>query len=267
MAALASSYSSSSSSAPTRHIRLSSIAIDSTHNHGAISIGRLESIAPFLGSFDRAFDSLTHLALNLRDWRRSEDGFRPFDASRPPFVVRFLAKARNLHTLRLSCFSTIERDVFASIATHCRFEKLVSCQLAVMSIPHTDSLSAFLRPANESLAELCLKQMELWDPVTTWAEWLASLASAPKDDDDDDDNDNNNNSSSYTVFPRLSHICAADLIQEHRGELRVAGRSKFSFEDDWRPGLRDAMEKATTRPWYSPWGIGDMQYPFLHMAI
>ncbi|EUC31309.1 hypothetical protein COCCADRAFT_6763 [Bipolaris zeicola 26-R-13] len=107
--------------AASPHIQLSTIALHKPFHHGAVSIGRLESLAPLLSCFDKTFTSLTHLALNLRDWREQESGFQlapppppsPSSSSsssssattpRAPFIVRFLSKMHNLTSLELSCY-------------------------------------------------------------------------------------------------------------------------------------------------------------------
>ncbi|KAF5847360.1 hypothetical protein GGP41_000089 [Bipolaris sorokiniana] len=62
--------------AASPHMHLSRIALHKPFHHGAVSIGRLEGLAPLLPCFDKAFSTLTHLALNLRDWREQESGFQ-----------------------------------------------------------------------------------------------------------------------------------------------------------------------------------------------
>jgi hypothetical protein len=76
------------------------ILIHEPNHYGAVSIGRLESLAPSLRSFAIAFEKLEILQLNLRDWRDPYSGFE-LESNRAPFVVRFLAKARNVRHLDL----------------------------------------------------------------------------------------------------------------------------------------------------------------------
>jgi len=50
-------------------IRVKKICTHKQFNYGAVSVGRVESLAPFLRNFDGVFEKLEQLELNLRDWR------------------------------------------------------------------------------------------------------------------------------------------------------------------------------------------------------
>ncbi|CAE6995005.1 hypothetical protein CFE70_000019 [Pyrenophora teres f. teres 0-1] len=148
--------------------------------HGAVGIGRLESLAPVLGRFDTAFAKLTFLDLCLRDWRCPDEGFQLDDSARAPFVVRFLAKARELRELRLDCYSVFEDDIFGHMARCCVFPKLERCKLAMLPINvHSPrDLHTFLAPCEDSLVFLGLYNLLLpgGGSEPSWPELLVDLA-------------------------------------------------------------------------------------------
>ncbi|KAJ4372934.1 hypothetical protein N0V83_003225 [Neocucurbitaria cava] len=158
-------------------LRVKVISISPIKNHGAISIGRLESLAPSLRHFDSAFERLEVLCLNLRDWRYPDSGFE-LDTYRAPFVVRFLAKARNVRQLDLNWYSNLEDDLFGEIARHCTFARLESCKLSLFRVNHAADLSSFLAHSNETLRVLSLYHASLCDEESTWQEIFRELASS-----------------------------------------------------------------------------------------
>ncbi|CAA9956413.1 FBOX domain containing protein [Pyrenophora teres f. maculata] len=149
-------------------------------DYGAVGIGRLESLAPVLGRFDTAFAKLTVLSLCLRDWRCPDEGFQLDDSARTPFVVRFLAKARELRELRLDCYSVFEDDIFGHMARCCVFPKLERCKLVMLPINvHSPrDLHTFLAPCEDSLVFLGLYNLLLpgGGSEPSWPELLVDLA-------------------------------------------------------------------------------------------
>lgn len=160
------------------NISITSIRLHPSYPYGAISIGRLESLAPALRNFDTAFASLSVLDLNLRDWRYPDAGFE-LDTHRAPFVVRFLAKARNVKELRLSCYSSLEGDLFGEMARHCCFDNLEVCDLSLFQVNRAADLKMFLAPSARSLRRLRLSRFILRDQSANWEEVLLGLADDP----------------------------------------------------------------------------------------
>ncbi|KAJ8115335.1 hypothetical protein OPT61_g2987 [Boeremia exigua] len=158
--------------------KIGHVGIHEESKHGAISIGRLESLAPSLRCFDAAFENLETLQLNLRDWRSPDTGFE-IEQIRAPFVVRFLAKCRNVRVLELSCYSALEEDLFGALARTCRFNKLQRCRLESFRITHASDLMEFLAPCSDTLEDLQLQHILNTDPETTWAAIFTSLADSP----------------------------------------------------------------------------------------
>lgn len=159
---------------------LSVKAISNHHinNHGAISIGRLESLAPSLRNFDAVLASLEVLQLNLRDWRYPDSGFE-LATHRAPFVIRFLAKARNIKVLDLSCYSSLEDDLFGEMCRHCTFTRLEACKLSLFRINIAADLTAFLVHSSATLKSLSLNHVVLRDEDTAWPALLRNLGSSP----------------------------------------------------------------------------------------
>ena len=156
-------------------ITVRNIYADEEMMYGAVSIGRLESLSPILSKFDHAFEQLRTLNLNLRDWRHPEEGFEPL-IGKTPFVVRFLAKCKNIRSLELSCYSMLEEDIFAEMAQHCHYPHLEYCKLSLFRILAMDDLLTFLYPAKESLQSLSLNHVVLRDDDAEWPDLMNCLA-------------------------------------------------------------------------------------------
>ncbi|KAF2704642.1 hypothetical protein K504DRAFT_506621 [Pleomassaria siparia CBS 279.74] len=147
---------------------------DPKKGYGAVSIGRLEALSPTLSHFDAAFEKLQALSLNLRDWRHPEEGFEPL-IGKTPFVVRFLAKCRNIRSLELSCYSTLEDDMFAELATHCVFPRLESCELGLFRIYTIASLLSLVA-STTTLKTLSLTRIVLRSNTEAWPALIHALA-------------------------------------------------------------------------------------------
>jgi hypothetical protein len=158
-------------------IHVKEIYVHPVDNHGAISIGRLESLAPSLRNFDGAFANLEKLDLNLRDWRQPDTGFE-LEETRTPFAVRFLAKARNVKYLRLSCYSGLIDDFLGEMARHCTFAQLEVCKLSHFRLHNASDLTTLLAPSFLSLKHLELNYMELHDGSLSWMDLLGYLAAS-----------------------------------------------------------------------------------------
>jgi hypothetical protein len=123
-------------------VRLKEVTIHHVDHYGAVSIGRLESVAPSLRNFASIFESLERLELDLRDWRHPDEGFE-LENGRAPFVVRFLAKARNVRHLSLGCYSSLQDDLIGEMARHCTFTS--ACTVLQISSSCSHRLSPHLR--------------------------------------------------------------------------------------------------------------------------
>jgi hypothetical protein len=153
-----------------------SIKTDTWRRHGAVSIGRLESLAPHLRNLDVPIANLQTLELNLRDWRYPEAGFE-VEGDRAPFVVRFLSKCKNVSDLKLSCFSSLDGDLLSEMAKHCEFRNLQRCTLELFRLSSANDLFEFLEPSKDSLQRLSMGHIVLRDDSTTWAEVICRIAS------------------------------------------------------------------------------------------
>jgi hypothetical protein len=157
------------------HVRR--ITVDPSNAYGAVSVGRLESLAPSLRSFETIFESLEELDLNLRDWRCPEEGFE-LENARAPFLVRFLAKARNLRHLSIGCYSILHNDLVGEMARHCVFPYLETCQLSHFRLRTASDLINFLGPSSVRLTSLTLSHIILIDDDVGWPDLLRHLASS-----------------------------------------------------------------------------------------
>ncbi|KAL1792721.1 hypothetical protein ACET3X_009228 [Alternaria dauci] len=233
-------YAIAASKIQVRHIRL-----DCVQTFGAVGIGRLENIAPSLRQFDYVFEKLETLQLHLRDLRSSHSGFE-LEAPGAPFVVRFLAKARNVKELELSCYSSLDGDVFGDMARHCRFEKLETCKLSTMRIQAAEDLLALLRPSEKTLTTVSLVNIRLSDEVTTWTDLLGAIAA------------------SEDVLPKLKDFSLSNVFTLNRSQIWwKARRGLCCIGDDWRGQLFDAINEIEERPSGMPWGITAVVYPFV----
>ncbi|KAJ6285675.1 hypothetical protein J3E71DRAFT_389139 [Bipolaris maydis] len=263
--------------AASPHIRLSRIALHKPFDHGAVSIGRLESLAPLLPCFDKAFSTLTHLALNLRDWREQESGFElapplsPSSSSplppRPPFIVRFLSKMHSLTSLQLSCYSNFEHDVFEQIASHCCFDKLVVCKLSVMRVERIEWLDMFLaRSLRGPLRELCLRHVMLGKREGSgWVEWMKRIAVEQQDLSQE------RVCEGQAVPPApagITHFCFADLFTGQGEVLHVRGSRSLCLGEDWTCQLLNALDSgAQGKEWRPQWDMCASAYPFVGLSM
>jgi hypothetical protein len=158
-------------------IHVNEISVHPKHHYGAVSIGRLESLAPSLRNFDAVFENLERLELNLRDWRYPSTGFE-LEETRAPFVVRFLAKARNVKYLSLSCYSGLSDDLLGELARHCTFTKLEVCTLSHFRLLDASDLCSLLAPSFFTLKGLSLSHVELHDQSRGWMDLLRDLAAS-----------------------------------------------------------------------------------------
>ena len=160
-------------------VTVKNVYLHKVRNYGAISIGRLESLSPFLSKFQGAFENLDTLQINLRDWRYPEEGFEPLTGTVPkaPFVVRFLSKCVNIRRFEVSCFSSLENDMFSELAKHCKFPRMEYCRLELFRIFSMEDLPNFLIGSKSSLRTLSLSHFVLRDESATWADLLRRLAS------------------------------------------------------------------------------------------
>jgi hypothetical protein len=156
-------------------ITVQNIYMDDKKYHGAVSVGRLESLSPVLSRFDAVFENLHTLSLNLRDWRHPEEGFEPL-IQHVPFVVRFLAKCKSITSLELSCYSSLEDEIFSEMAQNCTFSRLESCRLSLFRIYDAADLLTFLVPSKNTLRSLSLSHIVLRDYAADWSEVLLRMA-------------------------------------------------------------------------------------------
>ena len=134
------------------------IEIAEGKGYGAVSVGRLESLAPSLRAFDGLFEGLQVLKLKLRDWRMPDEGFE-LESGRAPFSVRFLAECRTVRVLDLSFFSTLEDDAFSELVRACRFKRLESVTLELFRVRLVSDLFQFFEPSEGCLKEVSLKHV------------------------------------------------------------------------------------------------------------
>ncbi|KNG51641.1 hypothetical protein TW65_91138 [Stemphylium lycopersici] len=239
-------------STPTLHARIRSISIDAQRRYGAVSIGRLERLAPQLSAFDTAFARLTVLKLHLRDWRKTEEGFTLPSTGRAPFVVRFLAKARNLRKLELSCYSGFEPNVFGAMAAHCAFPALESLGLSVFRIRDAEDLFAFLGPSFKCLREMRLSHVLLCDEQSAWPHVLRRLAELGEE-----------------AVPSVGTLHLEGLFSWDGSRMWVQGRQRLLFDPgvDWRAGLLEAMDGVELRASGPAWAMGAVAYPFVGLSM
>jgi hypothetical protein len=158
-------------------IHVKEISVHPRHHYGAVSVGRLESLAPSLKDFDAVFENLEKLELDLRDWRNPSTGFE-LEGRRAPFAVRFLAKARNVKDLSLSCYSGLSDDFIGELAHHCTFTKLEICKLSYFRLHDASDLCRLLAPSFLTLKGLTLSHVELDDENRDWMDLLRDLAAS-----------------------------------------------------------------------------------------
>lgn len=222
---------------------------------GAVSIGRLESLAPALTCFGAVFERLETLQLNLRDWRLPDSGFE-VERTRAPFVVRFLAKCRSVKVLELSCYSALEEDLLGVLARTCRFERLERCTLGFFRLCGASDLVDFLSPSSSSLRELRLQHFLNAAPSATWADVLSSL------------------SSTTSCLSNLDSLSLNHLFTQHdAGSSRYvafvsqtpAAISLLLQGEHWRTELDYHADHYEERDAARIWEAGAMMYPFTRM--
>jgi hypothetical protein len=236
-------------------LQVKKISIHDRQNYGAVSIGRLESLAPTLGSFDAAFEKLDTLCLNLRDWRHPEDGFK-LGSDRAPFVVRFLAKAKNVKHLDLGCYSSLDDDLFGEMARTCAFAKLRSCKLSQFDLLKASDLLQLLEPSASTIEELNLSHIALRDREVTWTEWLTRLAT------------------SNEALPALKTMRLAKLFT--RAGSRLSTTAGWKLEDliigdstsslRWKAELLAHVGQFSEGSSGPAWFLGAVAYPFIGMG-
>ncbi len=222
------------------------------HKYGAISIGRLESLAPSLRNFDHVFEKLEVLKLNLRDWRDPDTGFE-LDTNRAPFAIRFLAKAKNIKSLDLSCYSTLENDMLGEMARHCHFPCLQKCTLALLRINNANDLITLLEPSKYSLKSLCLSYILNQDRVSSWPALLRRLAST---------------TTMLTVLEELqlvnlySHV-GRKLLYDEFGEKLKLSLGVEGNVGRWRKTLLERVDGFALGSPGPAWHLASSVYPFL----
>lgn len=226
------------------------IRTDAQFHHGAISIGRLESLAPVLKSFDSAFDKLERLEIALRDWRRPDAGFE-LETTRAPFIVRFLAKARHVKCLSLSCYSSLDVELFGEVARYCKFTRLETCRLGNMIVRDASELCQLLAPSYSTLRDLSLTHLLLWDNhLFTWRDFLEHLAS-------DDD-----------ILPALERLSVSRPTIGRIGNLESSLGTVFygtMGHKTWRAEILSGI-LGFGQPVSGPRELGSTAYPFIEMV-
>lgn len=158
-------------------VQVKAILIDPKCNYGAISIGRLESLASSLVRFVAAFETLAKLELNLRDFRHPSRGFE-LETTRAPWVVRFLTKARHVKHLSLSCYSSLEDNLIGDLASERAFANLETCKLAHFRLNKAQDLARLFEPSFATLRGLDLRELVLRDNDSDWGSLLRHLATS-----------------------------------------------------------------------------------------
>lgn len=235
-------------------IHVKNISIHEQHKYGAVGIGRLESLAPSLRTFDTAFEQLETLHLDLRDWRYPDTGFE-LESTKAPFVVRFLAKARNVKDLRLSCYSSLDDDLIGDMARHSIFAKLLTCKLAHFRVHKAPDLVQLLTSSSSTLSDLSLSHMVLRDAQVTWADLLCHLATSGE------------------TLQSLEHMKLTKLFTKTGSKVHfndgtkpdelVVGNSATA--SNWRHDLlahTDRLSESTSGP---AWHLAAVAYPFVGM--
>jgi hypothetical protein len=233
------------------------ITVHPQHSHGAISIGRLESLAPFLLSLTSALERLETLQLNLRDWRTPDLGFE-LERTRAPFVIRFLAKCTNVGVLELSCYSDLEENLFGEMARECVFGRVKVLRLETWRICRAGDLLMFLKPMKK-LRQLRLQHILLADAERTWADFFTSIAE------------------SNTFFETLESLEVKRLFTQRgsRGlriifvylEGELTSSSLRVEGQEWRDELRSRGCKYGEYESLRMWVVGAALYPFAGVSL
>jgi hypothetical protein len=227
------------------------ISIHPIYNYGAISIGRLESLAPSLQDFDTAFRKLEKLELNLRDWRYPDTGFE-LESTRAPFVVRFLMKAHNVKYLSLNCYSSLDDNLVGELARHCTFANLVTCELSHFRLYDALDLVQLLRPSSATLKGLEISHVVLRDEGLDWASLLCHLAAS------DDALQTLEWMKLVKLFTRSgSRLCFGD---NEKSELVTGVKGLVG---SWRDELLAHTNQLREATWGPAWHVAAVAYPFI----
>jgi hypothetical protein len=223
-------------------LHLSSFSICPTRKHGAVSIGRLETLSPLLSRFDDAFSRLTVLKMNLRDWRSREEGFED-PPGRVPFVVRFLAKCRGVRELEVSCFSGLEGDVVVGyMAEYCEWRELRSVKLGLFRVFDMDDLVKLLGKSRACLKHLVLEHVCLKDGRRDWADFLRALAGGR--------------------FAEGHPVARVDDASYGSSLVQVGGKGDVLPGKAFAGELRELAENVGRMGWGIPWFKAVVGYPF-----
>ncbi|KAJ4299438.1 Protein-lysine N-methyltransferase efm4 [Kalmusia sp. IMI 367209] len=217
------------------------ITIDPRRRYGAVSTGRLESLSPLLSRFDEIFLGLKVLKLNIRDWRSPDDGFE-MPGGKAPFLVRFLSKLRNLKSLDLSCFSSLEENILSEMAQHCKYPRLETCRLHLFKIREVDDLLRFLEPAHGSLKSLALNHCVLRS--ADWSQIMVRIASDL----------------------RVEHLELNDLFTRLGARVGFDGTMRRTLvleEPDFKNELTRQSDRIITGNWGPAWHLAAVAYPFI----
>jgi hypothetical protein len=234
-------------------ILVKEITIHPIDNYGAVSIGRLESLAPSLRNFDTAFQKLERLELNLRDWRYPDTGFE-LESTKAPFVVRFLMKAHNVKHLSLSCYSSLDDNLVGELARYCSFDNLVTCKLSHFRLHNARDLSQLLLPSSATLRDLELSHVMLRDEDLDWEGLFCHLAAS------EDDLQTLEQMRLTKLFTRSgSRLCFGD------GEETNLVTGAEGVIGSWRGELLARIDQLREGTWGPAWHLAAVQYPFIGM--
>lgn len=217
------------------------ITIDPQRRYGAVSTGRLESLAPVMARFDDIFLGLKVLKMNIRDWRSPEDGFE-MPTGKTSFLVRFLSKLRNLESLDLSCFSSLQENVLSEMAQHCKYPRLKTCRLYLFKVPEAEDLLRFLEPAHGWLKSLTISHCILRNGE--WSQVLADFASEL----------------------RLERIEISDLFTRTGARVgfdQTMRRTLVFHEPHLKDQLLLQSERLIDGNWGPAWHLAAVAYPFI----
>lgn len=242
-------------------VRVKEVRISDEKGCGAIGVGRLESLAPCLKSFEAAFEGLETLQLNLRDWRTPDLGFE-LERTRAPFVVRFLAKCTNVRTLELSCYSELEADLFREMARTCRFDRLERCRLDLFRINHISDLITFLASSSTTLVSLHLTHVLLADLGISWADIFTAITDT------------------HTLLAALEMLKLERLFtQQANGVIKRVLFANRRLQDEtsltsslhvegesWRDDLIERGCQYSEAEAARMWEVGVVMYPFLGLS-
>ncbi|KAL1591989.1 Protein-lysine N-methyltransferase efm4 [Paraconiothyrium brasiliense] len=225
----------------TSKLIVQTISVDPARRYGAVSTGRLESLSPLLVVFDDIFLGLKVLKMNIRDWRSPDDG-PEMPNGKASFLVRFLAKLRNLESLDLSCFSSLEENVLSEMARHCKYPRLRTCRLHLFRVPHTEDLLQFLEPAHAWLKSLTLCHCIVKDGE--WRQVMIDIATELQ----------------------LKHVELSDLFTRAGARVGFDGTMRRTLvleEPDLKNQLMFQSGRLISGNWGPAWYLAAVAYPFI----